>query len=254
MRTPSRIRETGLVTCGFSSSSESPQRVRGKDAHWFDQARESRITPAHAGKSRPSRRKTETKGDHPRACREKKGDRAGMQAQTGSPPRMRGKEIYKTPILLVGGITPAHAGKSCRPARRWSCPRDHPRTCGEKSFRPWHHFFPLGSPPHMRRKVFRLTLAHCSKGITPAHAGKSRRGSNPVGPGRDHPRTCGEKQQRPGRRAGIPGSHPHMRGKVITNYKTLDLLWITPAHAGKSFIRCDLPGIAVDHPRTCGEK
>ena len=234
MRTPSRIRETGLVTCGFSSSSESPQRVRGKDAHWFDQARESRITPAHAGKSRPSRRKTETKGDHPRACREKKGDRAGMQAQTGSPPRMRGKEIYKTPILLVGGITPAHAGKSCRPARRWSCPRDHPRTCGEKSFRPWHHFFPLGSPPHMRRKVFRLTLAHCSKGITPAHAGKSRQVNVPGAPYRDHPRTCGEKPPVQGIHLCDLGSPPHMRGKVAAHKRFSQAVGITPAHAGKS--------------------
>ena len=173
---------------------------------------------------------------------------------TGSPPRMRGKEIYKTPILLVGGITPAHAGKSCRPARRWSCPRDHPRTCGEK----FPHSQILekqpGSPPHMRRKVFRLTLAHCSKGITPAHAGKRGSRSHCACISRDHPRTCGEKVDEIVDTNEQVGSPPHMRGKEVQADGAPGDAGITPAHAGKSRCPALRNDYFWDHPRTCGEK
>ena len=45
---------------------------------------------------------------------------------------MRGKALYGVFEGLVGGITPAHAGKSKNTFIGQSPAEDHPRTCGEK--------------------------------------------------------------------------------------------------------------------------
>ena len=50
------------------------------------------------------------------------------------------------------------------------------------------------------------------------------------------------------------GSPPHMRGKAATGLNAASSSRITPAHAGKSYIRPALLRPEWDHPRTCGEK
>ena len=112
----------------------------------------------------------------------------------------------------------------------------------------------MGSPPHMRGKVYELTDEGLVLGITPAHAGKSNAVRSAEELGRDHPRTCGEKKC--GKFTAISGlgSPPHMRGKESAVEFNGGDVGITPAHAGKSHpadCRCCVPG---DHPRTCGEK
>ena len=87
---------------------------------------------------------------------------------------MRGKEVQGLLQDLVGGITPAYAGKSrtLSGLRFWK--RDHPRVCGEKD-----PVFPglllhLGSPPRVRGKVRQVVIGPPFKGITPACAGKRK--------------------------------------------------------------------------------
>ena len=111
MRTPSRIRETGLVTRGFSSSSESPQRVRGKAGGIMALCPLIGINPAHAGKSRPWSPGEISARDHPRTCGEKGMLRVLSSGERGSPPHMRGKAIIVSLDELYIRITPAHAGK-----------------------------------------------------------------------------------------------------------------------------------------------
>ena len=172
----------------------------------------------------------------------------------GSPPHMRGKGVLLYSGLPCTGITPAHAGKSAANEFNVILPRDHPRTCGEKQCQKHTLSLYMGSPPHMRGKVtnlvsfnaaVRITPAHAGKSslpsalpfcmrITPAHAGKSRPGSPGPCAKKDHPRTCGEKQQSSASRAAFPG--------------------ITPAHAGKRARRIGRLFLFGDHPRTCGEK
>ena len=106
----------------------------------------------------------------------------------------------------------------------------------------------------MRRKVFRLTLAHCSKGITPAHAGKRGSLSQCACISRDHPRTCGEKVDEIVDTNEQVGSPPHMRGKEVQADGAPGDAGITPAHAGKSLFVSALQTSVSDHPRTCGEK
>ena len=51
-------------------------------------------------------------------------------------------------------------------------------------------------------------------GITPAHAGKTVRISNPYGAMKDHPRACGENLHLRCREKRGNGSPPRMRGKL----------------------------------------
>ena len=53
-----------------------------------------------------------------------------------------------------------------------------------------------GSPPHMRGKASKFELLSAIDGITPAHAGKSRRTTPATSWQKDHPRTCGEKTKK----------------------------------------------------------
>ena len=111
-----------------------------------------------------------------------------------------------------------------------------------------------GSPLHMRGKADDDLRAEGITGITPAHAGKRLEIGSPVGLSWDHPRTCGEKPHRRPRQPVLPGSSPHMRGKVLLGFFLPCTQGIIPAHAGKSCKRPSGIGRRRDHPRTCGEK
>ena len=86
---------------------------------------------------------------------------------------MRGKAIDIGPIHGELGITPAYAGKSCRPEAAVPDLRDHPRVCGEKGLNPVLAAYNGGSPPRMRGKESFIGQSAGDYGITPAYAGKS---------------------------------------------------------------------------------
>ena len=111
----------------------SPPRMRGKAHALKKRPLPVGITPAYAGKSSFLSGCTRMPRDHPRVCGEKRPRHAGMHAQKGSPPRMRGKVTWCCSFLDGNRITPAYAGKSRR--KRGNCKdvKDHPRVCGEKT-------------------------------------------------------------------------------------------------------------------------
>ena len=90
------------------------------------------VSPAYAGKSWPGYTAPCRFRDHPRVCGEKQKSVRRRRWDSGSPPRMRGKEGLVRRRGHRVGITPAYAGKSRSGSgsahRRW----DHPRACGEK--------------------------------------------------------------------------------------------------------------------------
>ena len=94
------------------------------------------------------------------------------------------------------GSPPHVRGKGCQ---FWDCQKggeDHPRMCGEKSTGILVWLEVIGSPPRMRGKAARLCLFSFFLGIAPAYAGK-RLASAVVPPSsEDHPRVCGEKQEK----------------------------------------------------------
>ena len=162
------------ANCGRRKSGGvgSPPRVRGKVVPRLVLPAAGGITPACAGKSFYANKKAKTRRDHPRVCGEKQPNRDLWDVMTGSPPRVRGKELLGLRTGELNGITPACAGKrnqmSCFPA----CSRDHPLVCGEKAYADLFEVMFKGSPPRVRGKVRRLPHSCGREGITPACAGK----------------------------------------------------------------------------------
>ena len=232
----------------------SPPRVRGKGFFTKTATRQTRITPACAGKSgRVLLLRAEQK-DHPRVCGEKQIADAQKEIKVGSPPRVRGKEVQRAGDGRRDGITPACAGKRARPPCCPPCGRDHPRVCGEKStvrLSPW---MIVGSPPRVRGKGHGHLQGHGACGITPACAGK-RLGTHDAGcyP-QDHPRVCGEKLICRFSQKTLLGSPPRVRGKARRPLCGAVPSRITPACAGKSQVHNVQDGLGQDHPRVCGEK
>ena len=168
--------------------------MRGKAKSSSNSSNATRITPAHAGKSKSSYSTPSKNTDHPRTCGEKRSTGAKFLSAVGSPPHMRGKVMPIVAITLDIRITPAHAGKSDAEFSEADHERDHPRTCGEKYSKGPSVLPVLGSPPHMRGKVNQTADDMNSSRITPAHAGKSKLVSVRRRILPDHPRTCGEKK------------------------------------------------------------
>ena len=172
----------------------------------------------------------------------------------GSPPRMRGKAFQMRSFADILRITPAYAGKSSSTVRAGSGCWDHPRVCGEKAENLFLFTSTRGSPPRMRGKDVHHLPAVPSAGITPAYAGKRQRRGAGLGPGKDHPRVCGEKVTRTKEKPPLWGSPPRMRGKVMPVRNLVSAVGITPAYAGKSSGIQSGRGVRWDHPRVCGEK
>ena len=111
----------------------SPPRMRGKVGWSAERSRPEGITPAYAGKSFLRSSSQLLNGDHPRVCGEKFSPLDTRFDSMGSPPRMRGKELFVSRRPVSFRITPAYAGKSRSESRRAKPCTDHPRVCGEKT-------------------------------------------------------------------------------------------------------------------------
>ena len=149
--------------------------MRGKDHAAVIMQNFCGITPAHAGKSRIPQGALLKSRDHPRPCGEKFWRFRWPSWKKGSPPPMRGKDIYPCCAFHSNGITPAHAGKRWSGLEDGGYHRDHPRPCGEKSARALSITARAGSPPPMRGKERLAAIYYRAGGITPAHAGKRLR-------------------------------------------------------------------------------
>ncbi len=170
--TPAWAGKSCRVAHVLVSEKGSPPRGRGKAYSRKIRCRKPGITPAWAGKSL-SRPPAGGRGwDHPRVGGEKSCCLAGQSAQTGSPPRGRGKGSLCFCILVCFGITPAWAGKSCIPSAVAYFSGDHPRVGGEKPDLLAAISSVLGSPPRGRGKVPETYRYVAGYGITPAWAGK----------------------------------------------------------------------------------
>ena len=150
----------------------SPPRMRGKEKGRRTHKVKSGITPAYAGKSAYLSPEDTAGRDHPRVCGEKYSWEKSTCKIFGSPPRMRGKAGLVQIVCRLRGITPAYAGKSCIYRSTTSISWDHPRVCGEKSFKTSTSCWSKGSPPRMRGKGIQPCNQWVRVGITPAYAGK----------------------------------------------------------------------------------
>ena len=207
--------------------------MRGKHQECYGELVVSRITPAGAGKT-----------GFPQCA---------WVSDSGSPPQVRGKQIYDRLITMEDRITPAGAGKTRSRCRQKYRGQDHPRRCGENvSLVPFCMRY-LGSPPQVRGKPAAALWVHELSGITPAGAGKTEYYAFPDEETGDHPRRCGENLQAITTPTAWTGSPPQVRGKRRSRINPYPNDRITPAGAGKTETGIPLPGGNRDHPRRCGE-
>ena len=87
----------------------------------------------------------------------------------------------------------------------------------------------------MRGKVYPQFQKLRHVRITPAYAGKSIYQRKKYRDRLDHPRLCGEKEERNPSDYVLLGSPPPMRGKDTTGKNLTMTAGITPAYAGKSY-------------------
>ena len=176
-----------------------------------------------------------------------------MRPSAGSPPHLRGKQLFQLRFFRVNRITPAPAGKT-RPAKTIPLnARDHPRTCGENIDKTDTKRPCIGSPPHLRGKQPVNRDKRKETGITPAPAGKTLATKWVDESVEDHPRTCGENAVKVSPIERTSGSPPHLRGKLEFLMQVREDGRITPAPAGKTFHISSKHYQPRDHPRTCGE-
>ena len=151
----------------------SPPQVRGKQSDVGVALYATRITPAGAGKTVPTRPLRSAFSDHPRRCGENYPLPGFILSFLGSPPQVRGKLAGKLFMQRLDRITPAGAGKT-RPQRQAQRQRrDHPRRCGENCTRCTPMQTCRGSPPQVRGKLSTMMAWTDEDRITPAGAGKT---------------------------------------------------------------------------------
>ena len=131
------------------------------------------LIPAHTGKTVTLATFRKWKRAHPRAYGENYTLRVFRDSVEGSSPRIRGKLMGREEEGLIGGLIPAHTGKTMS---HWcvSVLREaHPRAYGENAtpFPDISNF--KGSSPRIRGKPEGSHFGTRNIGLIPAHTGKT---------------------------------------------------------------------------------
>ena len=212
-----------------------------------------RIIPADAGSTLTSIRSKFQLQDHPRGCGEHSNSKQARFSNSGSSPRMRGALRLAAAGKVIARIIPADAGSTPRASLTTLPGRDHPRGCGEHPFDGCIALRMVGSSPRMRGAQLQLIKEHIVHGIIPADAGSTPSRGRNASPTQDHPRGCGEHEDRLTNNNLRTGSSPRMRGARGTDLWCLPRGRIIPADAGSTVdATIDTRGYE-DHPRGCGE-
>ena len=171
----------------------------------------------------------------------------------GSSPLTRGKHDHAARRDQEDRLIPAHAGKTVWVTPRRPSATAHPRSRGENRFSPplWPDV--SGSSPLTRGKHAGVRRRPGSRGLIPAHAGKTPRRC-PGGPRtRAHPRSRGENGGHGASMRRTRGSSPLTRGKPRRRARCRSGGRLIPAHAGKTARWRSRNGVWTAHPRSRGE-
>ena len=148
-------------------------RSRGENKALGAEKTRLRLIPAHAGKTENDPYSDETLRAHPRSRGENLCPVPPALLTWGSSPLTRGKPVELDTRPGLGGLIPAHAGKTRAGSRSRSYSWAHPRSRGENSpYRSQRRVY-LGSSPLTRgkRTLGGATLPRAR--LIPAHAGKT---------------------------------------------------------------------------------
>ena len=129
----------------------------------------------------------------------------------------------------------------------------HPRSRGENHEGTEIVGFIVGSSPLTRGKLHLAATQRASRGLIPAHAGKTDTPFARAVTHAAHPRSRGENAVAQVTGGSQPGSSPLTRGKQGRRGRGPHPLGLIPAHAGKTPGRHTLLGTCRAHPRSRGE-
>ena len=126
--------------------------------------------------------------------------------------------------------------------------------CREKYIMRGAAAYGLGSPLRVQGKVANPELPQQNTRITPACAGKRKYIVIFVCSNKDHPCVCREKGDTVIIRIKQLGSPLRVQGKEFIDTHKSNTVRITPACAGKRYLRSAVETIQQDHPCVCREK
>ena len=172
---------------------------------------------------------------------------------SGSSPLTRGKLKQGLQHGRPEGLIPAHAGKTGSPPRRFSACPAHPRSRGENTLIRADDKKFEGSSPLTRGKHQRAQGPERTRGLIPAHAGKTTAVASKETADRAHPRSRGENRRHIQTHPGETGSSPLTRGKHLSARRCSRGVGLIPAHAGKTARCLDSGPARWAHPRSRGE-
>ena len=190
--------------------------TRGKRDRALEVLGPWRLIPAHAGKTRIRRPTSSLRSAHPRSRGENTAFFRWAHGAGGSSPLTRGKRRITHVVRVIGGLIPAHAGKTIRLTRRIRLPRAHPRSRGENRQLCMTILRGIGSSPLTRGKPTVPLDFNVVGGLIPAHAGKTLMRGSDTRNGQAHPRSRGENLATFALGLGVGGSSPLTRGKLIS--------------------------------------
>ena len=148
---------------------------------------------------------------------------------------MRGEHQWHYTLPFgTQGSSPHARGARARPARRTTCPRDHPRMRGEHRLACSMPIERQGSSPHARGALVVFLVQVEVVGIIPACAGSTTTNSFVPFSCRDHPRMRGEHHEAAILERLYRGSSPHARGARAEDVPVVPVEGIIPACAGST--------------------
>ena len=211
------------------------------------------LIPAHAGKTHARRCLPRSNRAHPRSRGENLSSDSRTFFRTGSSPLTRGKPFSVVIPARIVGLIPAHAGKTSPPPSDRGTTWAHPRSRGENLSALIDGSGQKGSSPLTRGKPAARVSRPATRGLIPAHAGKTTRAQRPALPAGAHPRSRGENSMWIGRPSRVRGSSPLTRGKPSIPERLAPPCGLIPAHAGKTLRKVLQRQHLGAHPRSRGE-
>ena len=214
---------------------------------------ETRLIPAHAGKTAALEWPAWRGRAHPRSRGENAQGQDLKFCHLGSSPLTRGKRPPSPGAARASRLIPAHAGKTACDRCAGRVRGAHPRSRGENGLATLAKSLDCGSSPLTRGKLLRGLDRRQRARLIPAHAGKTR----PPGGGRTgpaaHPRSRGENLGVRRYTRARRGSSPLTRGKRGVVGWAGGAWGLIPAHAGKTPAPADPTSEQWAHPRSRGE-
>ena len=241
----------GRLRGGFRFGSSPLTRGKRRAARLHD--RLGGLIPAHAGKTMTWWCQYGDLGAHPRSRGENRLPVGASRTTIGSSPLTRGKPGTIVAYAGVSRLIPAHAGKTAAFSEATRRARAHPRSRGENIVSRCELSHVTGSSPLTRGKPAIEPMSPSSRGLIPAHAGKTTYAELRIQTNGAHPRSRGENLFERERYARSMGSSPLTRGKPAVPSHDMAPARLIPAHAGKTPGAEHVGAVVPAHPRSRGE-